>query len=218
MKRQIMASFCLVVILSLSCISFNGEKPSPEIDAAIDTPSPAANPQTNAERPLYTAGEPDPSSPNTAMEVDLYASEAPEFPDDLVWLNTDQHPPIQLADIRGKVAILMFWSYECIDCLYHFQDLQRLQEEHPQDLVIISIHSAKLDSEDDLVRVKQTIANYQANYPTIDDQDQRLWYKWGAQGIPTFVVIDPVGAIYGLHNGENVYGTFKPVLKLFTKD
>ena len=216
MKPQIIALLCLILIQTACSPSVKKDDAASTIEEAGTNTEEQSNVQTRAERPLWTASESDPSAPNTAMETDLYAAEAPDFPDDLVWLHADEYPPIRLADARGKVVILMFWSYECIDCLYNFQDLQRLQEEHPDNLVIISIHSAKWETEEDLKRVKQTITNYNANFPTIDDQDQRMWYKWGAQGIPTLVVIDPVGAIYGLHSGENVYGTFKPILKLFS--
>lgn len=215
--KQIMpvtiTAFCLTLALCLSSCRSATTGPT-----ATPAPTATNERQTQAERPVWTVTEPDPGAPNTALEIDLYAADAPDFPPDLVWLNTDEAAITSLAELRGKVVILMFWSYDCIDCLYNFQDLQQLQADYPDDLAVISVHSTKLESDEALNRVRQTIDNYyQAEFPTINDADQRVWYRWGAQGIPTLIIIDQGGNIFGVHTGEAVYATLKPIVKLLTR-
>lgn len=164
--------------------------------------------------PGYISPEDNPTLPDVAMEADMYAVHAPEFPSDLVWLNTDR--PLTLAELRGKVVILFFWDIRCIDCVYSFQDLGRLQADFPDDLVIIGIHAFYPRTDIAVDDIQQALVDFEADYPVIHDQNLRLWYDWGLQGTPTLVIIDPRGAIYGFDNGANVYGTFKPIIKLLT--
>jgi thiol-disulfide isomerase/thioredoxin len=67
--------------------------------------------------------------------IDLYGASAPEIPAELEWLNTDR--PLSLAQLRGKVVLLDFWTYGCINCIHNFDDLERFQAEFPDELVII---------------------------------------------------------------------------------
>ena len=179
------------------------------------TTGPTSERQTVAPAGVWFSPEENPGLPDTSLDADTYAASAPEFPPDLEWLNTDR--PLTLAELKGKVVILVFWAYDCIDCVYSFEGLQRLAQDYPDDLVIIGVHSLKLTAEAETEAVRRAIAGYELAYPVINDRDLRLWYNWGVQGTPTLIIIDPIGAIYGFHTGENVYGTFKPIVKLLTE-
>jgi len=65
---------------------------------------------------------------------------APEFPVDAEWVNTDQ--PLSLRQLRGKVVLLDFWTYGCINCLHILPDLKRLESAFARDLVVLGIHTA----------------------------------------------------------------------------
>ena len=65
---------------------------------------------------------------------------APDFPTGLDWLNIDQ--PLDLQALRGKVVLLDFWTYGCINCIHIIPDLKRLEAEYPDELVVIGVHSA----------------------------------------------------------------------------
>src|SRR5262245_17184373 len=70
---------------------------------------------------------------------------APEFPEGVEWLNTEK--PITLASLKGKIVLLDFWTYCCINCMHILPDLKRLEAKYPGELVVIGVHSAKFDNE-----------------------------------------------------------------------
>jgi DNA-binding beta-propeller fold protein YncE len=117
-----------------------------------------------------------------------------------------------LEQLRGKLVLLDFWTYGCINCIHVIPDLKRLEEEFADELVVIGVHSAKFDNEGDTDNIRQIILRYGLEHPVVNDADFTVWRTWGAQAWPTLVLIDPAGNIVGGHSGEGVYPIFKPVL------
>src|SRR5688500_20328478 len=72
---------------------------------------------------------------------------APEIQGGSGWLNTDK--PLSIAGLRGKVVLLDFWTYGCINCIHIIPDLKRLEAKYPNNLVVIGVHSAKFTNEGD---------------------------------------------------------------------
>ena len=70
---------------------------------------------------------------------------APDFPPGLDWLNTDT--PLSIKELRGKIVLLDFWAYCCINCMHVLEDLKRLERKYPEELVVIGVHSAKFNAE-----------------------------------------------------------------------
>ena len=135
---------------------------------------------------------------------------APEFPAGLDWLNTDR--PLALEQLRGKIVILDFWTYGCINCIHVIPDLKRLEAEYADELVVIGVHSAKFENEGDTDNIRQIILRYGLEHPVINDADFEVWRTWGARAWPTLAIVDPAGNVVGVHSGEGVYELFKPVL------
>jgi DNA-binding beta-propeller fold protein YncE len=141
---------------------------------------------------------------------------APDFPAGLDWLNTDR--PLSLEDLRGKVVLLDFWTYGCINCIHVIPDLQRLEEEFSDELVVIGVHSAKFANEGDTENIRQIILRYGLEHPVINDQDFQVWTTWGARAWPTLALIDPAGNYVGSHSGEGVYPLFQPVIESLVRE
>src|SRR3972149_12207184 len=80
---------------------------------------------------------------------------APEFPDGLDWLNTDR--PLTIAELRGKVVLLDFWTYGCINCIHIIPDLKRLEAKYTKQLVVIGVHSAKFENEKQTENIRRII-------------------------------------------------------------
>lgn len=141
-----------------------------------------------------------------------YAGElpAPEFPAGLDWLNTDR--PLSLEQLHGKVVVLDFWTYGCINCIHIIPDLERLETEYADELVVIGVHSAKFDTEGNTENIRQTVLRYGIEHPVINDSDFVVWRSYGAQAWPTLFIIDPAGNVVGWHAGEGVYDLFEPVI------
>ncbi len=136
--------------------------------------------------------------------------EAPEFPVGLEWINTAE--PVSLNDLRGKVVILDFWTYGCINCIHVIPDLKRLEAEFPDELVVIGVHSAKFTNEGDTAQIREVVQRYGIEHPVVNDADFVVWSNWGANAWPTTAVIDPAGKAVGIRSGEGVYDAVQPVV------
>ncbi|MCJ7726942.1 MAG: redoxin domain-containing protein, partial [Acidimicrobiia bacterium] len=134
-----------------------------------------------------------------------------EFPTGVDWLNTEG--PLTMADLRGKVVLLDFWTYGCINCMHIIPDLKRLEAEYPDELVVIGVHSAKFENEAETDNIREVIQRYGLKHPVVNDRNFEVWDAWGTNAWPTVVAIDPAGNIVGGHSGEGIYGIFQPVVR-----
>lgn len=135
---------------------------------------------------------------------------APEFPADLDWLNVQE--PLDMEDLQGKVVLLDFWTYGCINCIHIIPDLKRLEAEFPDDLVVIGVHSAKFANEGETDNIREIIQRYDIRHPVVNDAAFEIWSSWGAQAWPTVALVDPAGNAVGIHAGEGVYEVVQPVI------
>ncbi|HEY2951246.1 MAG TPA: thioredoxin-like domain-containing protein [Verrucomicrobiae bacterium] len=135
---------------------------------------------------------------------------APEFPSGLDWINIDH--PLTMQELRGKIVLLDFWTYGCINCIHIIPDLKRLEAEFPNELVVIGVHSAKFDNEKQTDNIRQAILRYEIEHPVINDKDFVVWHSFGARSWPTLVLINPSGRIIGYHSGEGIYDLFDHVI------
>jgi DNA-binding beta-propeller fold protein YncE len=175
---------------------------------------PAASSVSGAGDPILAiGGSVAPASDSST--VDLYAVNAPEFPPDLEWLNTEQ--PLSLASLRGKIVLLDFWTYGCINCLHNFPEIKRLQQKYAETLVVIGVHSAKFTHEGQTENIRQVILRYGLDYPIVNDRALNVWNAWNVQAWPTLVVIDPSGNVAGLHVGEGVFTALDPLMRLLVR-
>lgn len=128
---------------------------------------------------------------------------APEFPAGFSWINTDK--PLSLRALRGKVVLLDFWTYGCINCMHVLPDLKKLERKYTNELVIIGVHSAKFANESDAQNIKNVVMRYNIEHPVIVDQDMKIWDSFGVNSWPTFVLIAPDGRVVGSAAGEGQY-------------
>jgi thiol-disulfide isomerase/thioredoxin/sugar lactone lactonase YvrE len=135
---------------------------------------------------------------------------APEFPDGLEWINVAA--PLRLSDLRGKVVLLDFWTYGCINCLHIIPDLERLEEEFREELVVIGVHSAKFEAEGSTEAIEDVVARYDIRHPVVNDKDFEVWRAYGARAWPTIWLIHPDGTLVGRMEGEGVYEVVQPVI------
>ena len=125
---------------------------------------------------------------------------APAFPEGLDWINSER--PLTLEDLRGKVVVLDFWTYCCINCIHMVPVLKRLEAAFPEELVVIGVHSAKFDNEGVSDNIRNIVARYELEHPVVNDAEFAVWRSYGVQAWPTFVVIDPLGMVVGRQAGE----------------
>lgn len=125
---------------------------------------------------------------------------APDFPPGLDWFNVAA--PLSLKSLRGKVVLLDFWTYGCINCMHVIPDLRRLEEKYRQELVVIGVHSAKFTNERNAENLRRIIVRYDLDHPVVNDARFEIWKSYGARAWPTQVLIDPEGYVVGTASGE----------------
>lgn len=131
---------------------------------------------------------------------------APEFPSGLDWLNVPQ--PLTIDGLRGKIIILDFWTYGCINCIHMIPVLERLEEKYAQEIVVIGVHSAKFENEGQTENLRQIVQRYDLRHPVINDNQFIVWRRYGANAWPSFVVIDPRGNVVAVQAGEIPFEAF----------
>ncbi|HLW73649.1 MAG TPA: thioredoxin-like domain-containing protein, partial [Gammaproteobacteria bacterium] len=169
---------------------------------------------------LRWAGGVGPLAMVVAAEVpESYAGKqtAPEFPTGLDWINTGGKP-LSLAQLRGKVVLLDFWTYGCINCFHVIPDLKRLEAKYPHSLVIVGVHSAKFATEGKTAHIAAIVQRYGLKHPVVNDHDLAIWNEFGATGWPTLTVIDPAGKVVGEVSGEGHYELLDRVIGGLTKE
>lgn len=142
---------------------------------------------------------------NVTKGQDMSAQEttrvrAPEITGGRGWLNTDK--PLSLAALKGKVVLLDFWTYGCINCIHIIPDLKKLEHKYANQLVVIGIHSAKFDNEKDTENIRRIILRYEIEHPVYNDAEFKVWQNYAVRAWPTQYLIDPAGYVIGKVEGE----------------
>jgi thiol-disulfide isomerase/thioredoxin len=125
---------------------------------------------------------------------------APELAGAVDWFNVPA--PLTLESLRGKVVLLDFWTYGCINCMHILPDLRRLEEKYRDELVVIGIHSAKFTNERKSENIRRILVRYDIDHPVANDAEFTIWRAYGARAWPTQVLIDPEGYVVATASGE----------------
>ncbi len=126
---------------------------------------------------------------------------APELTGKGGWLNTGD-TAYSLADLRGRIVILDFWTFCCVNCLHVLDELRALEEKHRDTVVIIGVHSPKFAHEAEHAAVVDAVERYGVEHPVLDDPELATWKQYAVRAWPTLVVIDPEGYVVAQHAGE----------------
>ena len=116
------------------------------------------------------------------------------------WLNVAA--PISMAQLRGKVVLIDFWTYGCVNCMHVLRDLRILEERFPDELVVIGVHSPKFTNERSTDNLKRILLRYEIEHPVANDANHVIWRRYGVQAWPTRVIVDPAGNLVGTAMGE----------------
>ena len=110
-----------------------------------------------------------------------------------------------MKGLRGKIVLLDFWTYGCINCQHILPDLHKLEQKYGNQLVIISVHSAKFDREGDAKNIRDAVSRYGIEHPVLVDQGMRVWDEYTVKAWPTLVLVAPDGRLANEVSGEGHY-------------
>jgi cytochrome c biogenesis protein CcdA/thiol-disulfide isomerase/thioredoxin len=139
---------------------------------------------------------------------------APEFTGNDSWLNTPGERPLSLRELRGRVVLIDFWTYTCINCLRTLPALRAWHERYERDgLVIVGVHTPEFTFERDRDNVERAIEDNDLRYPIAQDNAYATWNAWGNQYWPAKYLIDAQGQVRYVHLGEGAYAETEKAIR-----
>ncbi|GAC1441841.1 MAG: redoxin domain-containing protein [Mycobacteriales bacterium] len=117
------------------------------------------------------------------------------------WLNTGGRA-LSLSELRGKVVLLDFWTFCCVNCLHVLDELRPLEERFAAELVVIGVHSPKFAHEADHDAVAAAVERYEVHHAVLDDPGLVTWDQYAVRAWPTLAVVDPEGYLVHVASGE----------------
>jgi cytochrome c biogenesis protein CcdA/thiol-disulfide isomerase/thioredoxin len=153
------------------------------------------------------------AKPPGALPVE---GEIPSFGGASLWLNS---PPLTPEALRGKVVVVDFWTYSCINCLRALPYVKGWYEKYKDHgLVVIGVHAPEFAFEKDPGNVRRAVAELQITYPVALDNDYAIWQAFNNQYWPAHYFIDASGRIRAHHFGEGDYDQSEETIrKLLTE-
>ncbi len=136
---------------------------------------------------------------------------APPLSGGVEWLNSAG--PIELERLRGKIVLLDFWTYCCINCMHILPHLKRLEQKYADELVVIGVHSAKFLTERESENIREAILRYEIEHPVVNDANMVIWRRYGARAWPTLVLIDPEGYAVLKVSGEGWFDVIERAIE-----
>ncbi|NDF11197.1 MAG: hypothetical protein EB060_00055 [Proteobacteria bacterium] len=116
------------------------------------------------------------------------------------WLNVSR--PLLNEDLRGRIILLDFWTFCCINCMHIIPDLQYLEHTFGNNLTVIGVHSAKFLNEKDKENIRSAVLRYGIEHPVVNDASFRIWNSFGVTAWPSLILINPLGKIESIYSGE----------------
>ena len=131
---------------------------------------------------------------------------APEFTGTERWFNTPGGGPLSLAGLRGRVVLIDFWTYTCINCLRTLPYLEAWDRRYrPVGLTIVGVHTPEFSFEHDAGNVAGAVRSLGIAYPVVQDNEMATWNAWGNQYWPAEFLVDAAGQVRVAHFGEGDY-------------
>jgi thiol-disulfide isomerase/thioredoxin len=136
---------------------------------------------------------------------------APEFDKVTGYINTK---PINLSDLKGKVVLVDFWTYSCINCIRTIPYLVDWNEKYAdKGLVIVGVHAPEFEFEKNIDNVKAAVKKFGIKYPVIQDNDKGTWNAYQNQYWPRKYIVDSEGYLRYDHIGEGGYAETEKVIQ-----
>jgi thiol-disulfide isomerase/thioredoxin len=144
-----------------------------------------------------------PRDTNAPFAVAAVQGTAPNFTGINKWFNS---APLNMADLRGKVVLVDFWTYGCVNCVNTLPHVTALYEKYKdRGLVVVGVHTPEFPFERSASNVQAAMKRHGITYPVAQDNDSQTWNVWRNQYWPAQYIVDQSGKIVFQHAGEGQY-------------
>jgi thiol-disulfide isomerase/thioredoxin len=138
-----------------------------------------------------------------AFEVAAAQDTAPNFVGITNWFNS---APLSIADLRGKVVLVDFWTYGCVNCVNTLPHVTALYNKYrDRGLVVVGVHTPEFPFERSAGNVQAALKRHGITYPVAQDNDSKTWNAYRNQYWPAQYIVDQTGKIVFQHAGEGQY-------------
>jgi len=139
----------------------------------------------------------------TPFAIAAVQSAAPDFAGISNWFNS---APLNMASLRGKVVLVDFWTYGCVNCVNTLPHVTELYAKYKdRGLVVVGIHTPEFPFERSAANVQAALKRHGIIYPVAQDNDSATWNAWRNQYWPAQYIVDQSGKIVYQHDGEGQY-------------
>jgi thiol-disulfide isomerase/thioredoxin len=119
------------------------------------------------------------------------------------WINSE---PLKLKDLRGRVVLVEFWTFGCINCRNTLPFIKGWHDRYrDQGLTVIGVHSPEFEEERKVENLRRQVATLGIHYPVVTDNDYQTWKAYNVEAWPTTFLLDKQGRIRWMHVGEGDY-------------
>jgi cytochrome c biogenesis protein CcdA/thiol-disulfide isomerase/thioredoxin len=155
---------------------------------------------------------------NQPLSLDTYG-QAPDFTGTQDWFNTSGGESLSMSDLRGRVVLIDFWTYTCINCIRTLPYLEAWQQRYGnQGFTVVGVHSPEFPFEKDADNVRDAIHQNQLTYPVVQDNDLATWDAWGNQYWPADYLVDAQGNVRDAHFGEGDYAETERAIRTLLRE
>lgn len=136
---------------------------------------------------------------------------APGFDGAATWLNS---APLTAAKLRGKVVLVDFWTYSCINCIRTMPYVRAWAQKYGnQGLAVVAVHTPEFRFEEDIGNVNTAVGRFHIDFPVAVDSTQQIWRAWGNRYWPAYYLVDATGRIRYHQYGEGNYGRMERAIQ-----
>lgn len=161
--------------------------------------------------PTPTSEKTNTSPPTKNVTASVTAQSLPEFQGISQWLNSS---PLDMADLKGKVVLVQFWTFACINCQRTLPYIIRWHQQYAaQGLKIVGVHTPEFPFERDINNVKKALKQHQITYPVALDNDYKTWSAYQNQYWPHLFLADRQGIQRYDHIGEGAYEETEQIIR-----
>ncbi|MDX6607754.1 MAG: hypothetical protein QOD14_2294 [Solirubrobacterales bacterium] len=155
---------------------------------------------------------------NQPVSLQTYGP-APDFTGTQDWFNTPGGESLSMSDLRGKVVLVDFWTYTCINCIRTLPYLEAWQQRYgSQGFTVVGVHSPEFPFEKDAGNVQAAIHQNHLTYPVVQDNNLATWDAWGNQYWPADYLVDAQGNVRDAHFGEGDYAQTERAIRTLLQE